>query len=90
MHGWVVIAVDDIDDIRSRYQAHEAFLDERSRRLFASNEALALGHGGVTAVAKATGLARSTINRGIKELQSGSNEIGDRIRRPRSLPSTRS
>jgi hypothetical protein len=72
----------DIADIRSRYRQAEEFLDERGRRLFAANEALALGHGGVTATAKATSLARSTINRGIRELQSGSNDIGSRVRRP--------
>ena len=61
MQGRAVIEAHDIDDIRSRYQAHEAFLDERGRRLFASNEAIALGRGGITAVSKATGLPRSTI-----------------------------
>jgi hypothetical protein len=71
----------DIDDIRDRYQRTEAFLDERGRRLFAANEALARGHGGVTAAAAATGLARSTINRGIEELRSGQNPIGNRVRR---------
>jgi Rhodopirellula transposase DDE domain len=71
----------DIDDIRARYQRTEAFLDERGRRLFAANEALAHGFGGVTAAAAATGLARSTINRGIRELQSGQNPIGRRVRR---------
>jgi hypothetical protein len=71
----------DIDDIRDRYQRTEAFLDERGRRLFAANEALACGHGGVTAAAAATGLARSTINRGIRELRSGQNPIGNRVRR---------
>jgi hypothetical protein len=71
----------DIDDIRDRYQRTEAFLDERGRRLFAANEALACGHGGVTAAAAATGLARSTINRGIQELRSGQNPIGNRVRR---------
>ena len=35
----------DIDDIRVRYQQVSAFLDERGRRLFAANEALALGPG---------------------------------------------
>jgi Rhodopirellula transposase DDE domain len=71
----------DIDDIRCRYQGSAAFLDERGRRLFAANEALALGFGGVTAAAAATGLARSTINRGIRELRSGQNPIGNRVRR---------
>ena len=71
----------DIADIRCRYQATAAFLDERGRRLFAANEALAHGFGGVTATAAATGLARSTINRGICELRSGQNPIGNRVRR---------
>jgi Rhodopirellula transposase DDE domain len=71
----------DVDDIRARYDRTQAFLDERGRRLFAANEALAHGYGGVTAVAVATGVARSTINRGIKELRSGQNLIGSRVRR---------
>jgi len=72
----------DIDDIRSRYRQAQEFLDERGRRLFTANEALAQGYGGVTATAAATGLARSTINRGIRELRSGCNDIGIRVRRP--------
>jgi hypothetical protein len=73
----------DIEDIRCRYQVTAAFLDERGRRLFAANEALAHGFGGVTATATAaaTGLARSTINRGIWELRSGQNPIGNWVRR---------
>jgi hypothetical protein len=71
-----------INDIRSRWQLAAPFLDERGRRLFAANESLALGLGGVTATARATGLARSTINRGIQELRSAGNAIGRRVRRP--------
>jgi hypothetical protein len=71
----------DVGDIRNRYQRAQAFLDERGRRLFAANEALAHGRGGVTAVAAATGIARSTINRGVKELRPGQNLIGSRVRR---------
>jgi len=71
----------DIDDIRDRYQRTRAFLDERGRRLFAANEAPAHGHGGITATAAATGVARSTISRGIRELQAGRNPIGRRVRR---------
>ena len=72
----------DIDDIRSRWQLAAPFLDERGRRLFAANDSLALGRGGVTATARATGLARSTINRGVQELRLAGNEIGRRVRRP--------
>ena len=54
--------------IRQRYEALRAGLDERGRRLFAAAEARAAGFGGVTAVARATGIARSTIDRGLRDL----------------------
>jgi Rhodopirellula transposase DDE domain len=72
----------NVDEIRLRWQLAAPFLDERGRRLFAANEALALGRGGVTATSQATGLARSTINRGVDELQSADNAIDRRVRRP--------
>jgi len=72
----------DIDDIRRRYEAASAFLDELGWRLFVANEALALGYGGVTAASMATGVARSTINRGVAELRAGRPDPGSRIRRP--------
>ncbi|RUU77129.1 ISAzo13 family transposase, partial [Mesorhizobium sp. M7A.F.Ca.MR.362.00.0.0] len=50
----------DIDAIKARFDRLSPFLDERARRLFAANEALAAGRGGVTAVSQATGVARST------------------------------
>jgi Rhodopirellula transposase DDE domain len=60
-----------IDDaaIRLRYEALDPILDERGRRRFAAAEALAAGRGGVTAVARITGVARSTIDRGLAELR---------------------
>jgi hypothetical protein len=72
----------EIERVRTQFDRIEPFLDERGRRLFAANEALALGRGGVTAVAAATGIARSTINRGVAELKAARNEIGCGIRRP--------
>jgi hypothetical protein len=72
----------DLAAVRLRWEQSAPFLDERGRRLFAANEAQREGPGGVTALSKATGLARSTINRGIHELRSGRNEIGSRVRRP--------
>jgi hypothetical protein len=64
---WLPLRVIDIADIRGRWRKAVTFLDERGRRLFASNEALALGHGGVTATSIATGLARSAIDRGMQD-----------------------
>ena len=54
--------------IRTRYDAVSPNLDEKGLRLFAASEALAAGRGGITVVSKVTGIARSTIGRGLKEL----------------------
>ena len=72
----------DVEALRTRFHRLDPFLDERDRRLFAANEALSLGRGGVTAVAGVTGIARNTINRGVVELKAARNEISRRIRRP--------
>ncbi len=58
----------DIDLIRSRYAGLSPHLDERGRRLFAATEAGAAGYGGIVAVSRATGIAPSTIGRGLREL----------------------
>ena len=70
------MVVIDVNRVRTRFERMSPFLDERGRRLFAANEAISLGRGGVTAVAAASGLARSTINRGVAELKAARNEIG--------------
>ena len=67
--------------IRLRYQGLEPVLDERGRRRFAAAEAQAAGHGGVSAVARITGIARSTIGRGLAELCSTRAPQPGRIRR---------
>jgi hypothetical protein len=54
--------------IRRKYRSLEPELDERRRRQWAAAEARDLGWGGVTAVAQATGLSRTTISAGMKEL----------------------
>ncbi|WP_370366300.1 ISAzo13 family transposase [Maricaulis sp.] len=73
-----------VDDaaIRLRYQALDPLLDERSRRRYAAAEARSAGRGGVTIVSQITGLARSTIGRGLAELRSGAAAEPDRVRRP--------
>src|SRR5580700_30354 len=56
-------------------------LDERSRRRWAASEAHMIGHGGVSAVAEATGLARRTIYRGLEDLEDRGSVGNGRIRR---------
>ena len=59
----------DVAAIKLRYQTLSPVLDERARRRFAASEALAAGRGGIAAVSEATGIARSTIGRGLDELR---------------------
>ena len=67
--------------IRERFQNLEWALDERLRRLHAASEAKALGHGGITLVSKATGVAIGSIKQGLKELcQRLENKSGGRQR----------
>ena len=68
--------------IRQRYEALDPVLDEQARRRFAAAEARALGWGGVTLVSAVTGLARSTINRGLGEIADQQSAGEGRIRRP--------
>ena len=69
--------------IGSRYAAVRRSLNERGRRLFAAAEARAAGHGGVSAAARATGIARSTIGRGLKDLDDP-GALSGTVRRPGS------
>ena len=70
----------DENAIRMRYAAIKDQLDERGRRLFVAAEKAAAGYGGTAAVFRATGVARSTIIRGAKDLADGSSTTS-RIRR---------
>ena len=73
--------------VRARYKNFEWALDERLRRLYAASEAKVLGHGGITLVQKATGVARGSIKQGLKELlfpqlaEAPGDDFGRRIRR---------
>jgi len=68
--------------IKSRYRALEALMDERMRRQWAATEAQTYGRGGVSAVSSATGMSRNTIRKGLLELAA-------RKKHPRTPVSTR-
>src|SRR3954470_11532061 len=68
--------------IRARFASLSPHLDERARRLLVASEALAAGYGGIAAVSRATGIAASTIGRGLRELASAARLEADRVRRP--------
>jgi len=72
----------DPHPIRKRFTSLSPHLSERERRLFAATEASAAGYGGIAAASAATGVAVSTIGRGLKELSVLDMLAPDRVRRP--------
>ncbi len=69
----------DLLAIQQRWEADGCHRDERGRRLFAASEARAAGRGGIAAVSSITGVARSTIGRGLKDLD---DPPPGKVRRP--------
>jgi DDE family transposase len=70
----------DREPIRQRWTSFGSKLDERGRRLFAAAEVKAAGRGGMAAVSEITGIARSTIQRGLLDLDAPA-PAGSRVRR---------
>jgi transposase len=56
-------------EIKERFSRLEAWLDERSRRLWAAAESVAHGRGGISLVSRASGVSRRAIAVGLAELQ---------------------
>ena len=54
--------------VAARFAAIAPHLNERQRRLWVGAEARVLGHGGVTLVARATGVSRPTVYKALEEL----------------------
>lgn len=63
---------DTVIAIRQKYELLSPSMNERLRRLWVATEARQLGRGGITLVSTATGVAHSTIRRGLRELAEGS------------------
>ena len=66
--------------IKEKFQRITNHLNEKSRRLWCANEAITLGSGGISLVAKATGVSRTTITEGVKEIK-GRKKLPEGIRR---------
>ena len=72
----------DLTGIKKRFSVLSRLLDERSRRLVAGAESLALARGGISAVSRATGISRPVIRQGIAELKNPKTALMGRVRRP--------
>ena len=62
-----------LDTVRTKYELLRPLMDERMRRQWAASEALSLERGGVTLVAQATGMSRTTIGEGMRQLRERTN-----------------
>ena len=58
-----------LEAVRHKYELLRPLMNERMRRHWAASEAITLQRGGITLVAQATGLSRTTIQTGLRELQ---------------------
>lgn len=66
-----MVSAEVTEALSRKFELLQSELDERSRRIWAATEAIAIGHGGVKSVARAIGIAESTIRIGKKELKQG-------------------
>lgn len=71
----------DTNLISNRYKILSPLLDEKSQRLMIAAESIVLGHGGIAIVAKSTGVSRTTISTGLKELREPNLINTNRIRK---------
>ena len=68
--------------IRQKFEALASRLNEHTRRVWAATEARALGYGGISLVARATGISRRAILVGLREIETGDILPPGRVRRP--------
>jgi len=70
--------------VQEKYDRLSHMMNERLRRRWAACEALAIGRGGISAVSHATGLSRTTIRKGIREIQEEFPELAEDVASGRS------
>jgi transposase len=66
--------------LRAKHALLSRYLNERQRRLVAAADAQLLGHGGIATLSRITGLSRTTLHKGLQELE-GSQVPVERVRR---------
>lgn len=79
-----IVVSEDIVSLATKYDKICLFLDERSIRMWCAVEAESYGYGGILFVHKATGLSKSTIAKGKRELHAVTEAAADKRNRMRS------
>ncbi len=65
--------------VQEKYERLSQMMNERLKRRWAACEALAIGRGGVSAVSEATRMSRTTIRKGIREIQEEFPDLADDV-----------
>ena len=66
--------------LRAKHALLSRYLNERQRRLVAAADAQLMGHGGIAMLSRVTGLSRTTLHKGLREL-AGNAVAAERVRR---------
>ena len=80
----MLLSMGRLSELTQKFHSVWPLLDERTRRIMAASEAMALGYGGVSLVRRACGLSRKAISKGVREIAEGVAPATGRIRRPGS------
>jgi hypothetical protein len=72
--------VDQTSAVEAKFKALSPRLDEATLRLWAAAEARSLGRGGVSVVAKVSGLSRTTVYAGLAEIEAAGKAKGKRVK----------
>ena len=73
--------------VAGKFDRLRGVMNEKLKRRWAACEAMAIGRGGISAVSEATGMSRTTIRKGIREIEQEYPEIAEetgsgRVRQP--------
>src|SRR5213593_2656523 len=71
-----------IATVQDKYATLSRLMNERLRRRWAGCEALVAGRGGISAVARATGLSPNTVKRGMREIETEMPELAGSLQAP--------
>ena len=58
------------------------YLNEKQQRIFAATEAMSLGYGGISKVSRVTGISRTTLHKGMQDLEIKDYEALEKVRLP--------
>ncbi len=72
--------MDNISSVQKHFEILNFFRNEESKRLWSVAEAKVIGRGGIALVSRATNISKTTVTKGLKELENPESIDMDRLR----------